>query len=80
MGKIYRTWMDMQISFNAEDRKNILNACEFGEDSAQRAYKMALEEYELGEEARSLIAKQKNSLVDSHYLIKSYCDRKKVRA
>lgn len=80
IGKIYRTWMDMQITFSAGDRNNILIACVFGEDAAQRAYKMALEEYELGEEARSLIAIQKNSLLDSYDVIKSYCDRKNVRA
>ena len=78
MGRIHRTWNDLQITFSAHDRKNILDVCEFGEDAAQRVYKMALEEYELGEEARSLIAKQKNSLLDSHDLIKSYCNRKKV--
>lgn len=80
MGKIYSTWSDLQITFSAGDRKHILDACEIGEDAAQRAYKMALEEYELGEEARSLIAKQKNSLLDSHDLIKFYCNRKNVHA
>lgn len=80
MGKIYRAWMDLQITFSADDKKNILSACEFGEDAAQRAYKMALEEYELGEEARSLIAMQKNALKDSYDLIKLYRDREKVHA
>lgn len=80
MGKIYRTWMDLNITFSADDRKHILNACEFGEDAAQRAYKMALEEHELGEEGRSLIAMQKNALKDSHDLIKSYRDREKALA
>jgi uncharacterized protein (TIGR02284 family) len=80
MGKIYRTWMDLQINFSVDDRKNILNACEFGEDAAQKAYRKALEELELGEEARSLIAMQKNALKDSHDLIKSYRDRARVHA
>jgi len=80
MGKIYRTWMDLQITFSSDERKHILNACEFGEDAAQRAYKKALEELELGEEARSLIAMQKNSLKDSHDLIRTYRDRARVHA
>lgn len=80
MGKIYRTWMDLQITFSVDDRKHILNACEFGEDAAQKAYKKALEEIELGEEARSLIAMQKNALKDSHDLIRSYRDRARVHA
>ena len=80
MGKIYRAWMDLQITFSADDKKNILSACGFGEDAAQRTYKMALDEHELGEEARSLIAMQKNALKDSHDLIKLYRDREKVHA
>ena len=80
MGKVYRAWMDIQITFSANDRKNILNACEFGEDAAQKAYKTALDETELGEEARSLIAMQKNALKDSHDLIKSYRDRAREKA
>jgi uncharacterized protein (TIGR02284 family) len=79
MGKVYKTWMDMQVSFSAQERNNILHACAYCEDAAQRAYKVALEEHELGEEARSLIAMQKNSLLDSYDLIKSYRDRKNVR-
>ena len=78
MGKIYRTWMDIQIAFSANDRKNILNACEFGEDAAQKAYKLALEQTDLTEEARSLIASQKSELKNAHDIIKAYRDRQKV--
>ena len=80
MGKIYRTWMDIQITFSADDRKNILSECEFGEDAAQKAYKMALDEDELTEEARALIAVQKNALKGSHDLIKNWRDREKAEA
>lgn len=80
MGKIYRAWMDVQITFSANDRKNILSECEFGEDAAQRAYKMALDEKDLTEEARALIAVQKNALKDSHDLIKGWRDRVKAEA
>jgi uncharacterized protein (TIGR02284 family) len=80
MGKIYRTWMDIQITFSADDRKHILNACEFGEDAAQKAYRAALQQTELGEEARSLIAMQKNSLKDAYDIIKAYKSRDKAPA
>ena len=80
MGKIYRTWMDVQITFSANDRKNILGECEFGEDAAQRAYKMALEEDDLTEEARSLVTVQKNALKGSHDLIKGWRDKEKAEA
>lgn len=80
MGKIYRTWMDVQNAFTSDDRQVVLNECEFGEDAAQKAYKMALDETELTEEARSLIAMQKSALKDAHDLIKAYRDREKVEA
>ncbi len=80
MGKIYRTWMDVQNAFTSDERQVVLNECEFGEDAAQKAYKMALDETELTEEARSLIAMQKNALKDSHDLIKAHRDREKVEA
>ena len=41
-GKIYRVWMDVKAAFTGHDRKSILENCEFGEDAAQKAYKMAL--------------------------------------
>jgi uncharacterized protein (TIGR02284 family) len=80
MGKIYRTWMDLQITFSADDRKNILSECEFGEDAAQKAYKTALDEKDLTEEARSLITVQKNALKASHDLIKNWRDMEKAEA
>lgn len=80
LGKLYRAWMEIQMAFSVDDRKNILNACEYGEDAAQKAYKMALDEDNLSEEARALIALQKNALRDSHDLIKAYRDREKAHA
>lgn len=80
MGKIYRTWMDVQNAFTSDDRQVVLNECEFGEDAAQKAYKMALDETDLTDEARSLITMQKKALKESHDLIKAYRDREKVEA
>jgi uncharacterized protein (TIGR02284 family) len=80
LGQIYRAWMDVKDSLSTNERKTVLSACEFGEDAAQKAYRKALDENGLGEEARSLIALQKNRLHDSHDLIKSLRDREKVTA
>ncbi len=77
MGKIYRAWMDLRVSFSADDKKTILASCEFGEDAAQKAYKTALNETNLTEEARTLINSQKSQLRNSHDLIKTYRDRQK---
>jgi len=73
-GKIYRGWMDVKALFTGHDRKTVLNNCEFGEDAAQNAYKMALEEEDLPANLRDLISEQKASLRTSHDEIKRLRD------
>jgi len=73
-GKIYRGWMDVKALFTGHDRKTVLNNCEFGEDAAQNAYKMALEEEGLAANIRSLISDQKAALRVSHDEIKRLRD------
>ena len=75
-GKIYRTWMDVKATFSGNDRKTILDSCEFGEDAAQKAYDSALSsDAELTSEVRQLIMDQKSSLKKSHDRIKALRDR-----
>lgn len=73
-GKIYRAWMDVKAVFTGQNRKTILNNCEFGEDAAQKAYKMALEEEGLSSNLRDLIAEQKAELKTSHDEIRALRD------
>ncbi|RYZ44416.1 MAG: PA2169 family four-helix-bundle protein [Sphingobacteriales bacterium] len=73
-GKIYRVWMDVKAAFTGGDRKTVLNNCEFGEDAAQNAYKMALESEGLPERLRSLVEQQKTTLRASHDEIKALRD------
>jgi uncharacterized protein (TIGR02284 family) len=73
-GKIYRAWMDVKAVFTGHDRKTVLNNCEFGEDAAQKAYKMALEEEGLSSDLRSLVTEQKAALRVSHDEIKALRD------
>ncbi|MCX2474351.1 PA2169 family four-helix-bundle protein [Pedobacter sp. MC2016-05] len=73
-GKIYRAWMDVKALFTGHDRKTVLNNCEFGEDAAQNAYKMALEEEDLPANIRELISDQKAALRVSHDEIKRLRD------
>ena len=77
MGKIYRAWMDVRATFSTDDKQTILASCEFGEDAAQKAYKTALEETTLTDEARMLISDQKSQLKNSHDLIKKWRDQQK---
>ena len=73
-GKIYRAWMDVRAMFSGHDRKTVLSNCEFGEDAAQKAYKMALEDDDLSANLRELISAQKMSLRSSHDEIKALRD------
>ncbi|WP_129713774.1 PA2169 family four-helix-bundle protein [Pedobacter sp. SYP-B3415] len=73
-GKIYRAWMDFKAIFTGHDRKTVLENCEFGEDAAQKAYKMALEDTELPVALREMITEQKAGLKMAHDKIKALRD------
>jgi uncharacterized protein (TIGR02284 family) len=78
-GKIYRVWMDVKATFTGHDRQAVLENCEFGEDAAQKAYKLALEsDAEIDADTRQLITSQQSSLKTSHDLIKKYRDAHKA--
>ncbi len=76
-GKIYRAWMEVKSTFTTDDRKAVLESCEFGEDAAQRAYKLALEDEFLPAYIREMIQEQKNALKLSHDQIKVLRDQEK---
>jgi uncharacterized protein (TIGR02284 family) len=79
LGKIYRVWMDVKVSFSGNDRQAILESCEFGEDAAQKAYKDALaSDAEMDADTRQLITNQQAALKTSHDLIKKYRDAHKA--
>lgn len=76
-GKLYRAWMDVKATFSGKDRKSILEACEYGEDAAQKAYKSALEsdsDNRLSADVRHVITEQKAKLKKSHDRIKAMRD------
>ena len=73
-GKLYRAWMDVKAMFTGGDRKTVLNNCEAGEDAAQRAYQMALDDDDLMPRTKDLIRQQKTSLRGSHDQIKAMRD------
>lgn len=72
-GKIYRTWMDVKVSFGGNDRHSILASCEFGEDAAQKSYRQALEQ-DLPDDIRAIITKQHSALKASHDKIRHLRD------
>jgi uncharacterized protein (TIGR02284 family) len=66
--------MDVKAVFTGHDRQTVLNNCEFGEDAAQKAYKMALAEEGLSSFLKTLITDQKAALRISHDEIKALRD------
>ncbi|RZM22290.1 MAG: PA2169 family four-helix-bundle protein [Pedobacter sp.] len=74
-GKIYRAWMDVKAVFTGHDRETVLNNCEFGEDAAQKAYRMALATEGLSAHLNSLVTEQKADLRTSHDRIKALRDQ-----
>lgn len=80
-GAIYQAWMDVKATFSGHDTGSTLEACEFGEDAAQRAYKDALKEAEdFPSDIKHMITSQKNLLKMSHDLVKTQRDQHKELA
>ena len=80
-GAIYQAWMDVKATFSGHDTGSTLEACEFGEDAAQRAYKAAQtagEDFPV--DIKHMITSQKNLLKMSHDLIKTQRDQHKEMA
>lgn len=77
-GKLYRAWMDVKATFTGKDRQSLLDACEYGEDAAQKAYKDALETEGLPADIRDFIGEQKKKLRFSHDEIKAMRDMQKA--
>jgi uncharacterized protein (TIGR02284 family) len=71
-GKFYRVWMDLKSAATGQDRKAILNSCEYGENVAQEKYIDVLENHkmELSPELEKLIFEQKTLLKNNLYTIK----------
>jgi uncharacterized protein (TIGR02284 family) len=63
-GKFFRVWMDVKAAITGNDRKAILNSCDYGEKAAQDAYENVLtDELEnLTAEQQTMLAAQKNLL------------------
>ena len=77
-GKIYRAWMDVKKTFAVNDRKAILESCEYGEDAAQKAYRDAEQVEDISTAAKALISGQKTQLRASHDQVKQLRDREKA--
>ena len=76
-GKIYKAWMDVKAVFTGHNRHTVLSNCEFGEDAAQKAYKMALADEHLPAYLQEMVQQQKQVFKASHDEVKALRDQEK---
>lgn len=67
-GKFFRVWMEMKTALTDNDRKTILNSCDFGEENAREVYTEVLknEAKSLNSTLTSLIKTQLELLIKDH--------------
>lgn len=75
-GKFFRVWMDVKAAFTGNDRKAILDSCEYGEDVILETYKKVLEEdhENLSSIEQQLLNKQYALLKADHDKVKQIRD------
>ncbi|MEI7584952.1 PA2169 family four-helix-bundle protein [Runella sp.] len=71
-GKLYRKWMDIKAALTGNDRKAVIDWCEYGEDVASDAYQEAI-----NENLKDLSTQQQAMLKEQHLSLKA--DHDKVR-
>ena len=75
-GKFFRVWMDVKAALTGNDRKAILDSCEYGEDTAVNAYNEVLKNNlnDITTEQQSMIRAQYHLIVADHNKVKSMRD------
>ena len=73
-GKVYRVWMDIKAAFSSDDATSSLEQCEYGEDAAQKAYDVVLNEDDITGDVHLLVENQKKSLREAHDRIRDLRD------
>ena len=79
-GKFFRVWMDFKAALTGNNKKLILESCEYGEDVIKHNYEDTLEKYsgDLTLEQESLIKGQYNLLKAEHDEVKKLRDTVEV--
>lgn len=76
-GKFFRVWMDVKAAFSGNDRKVILDSCEYGEDTALDTYKKVQVEYlqDTNSQENDMLNNQYALLKANHDTIKALRDK-----
>jgi uncharacterized protein (TIGR02284 family) len=71
LGKIYRAWMDLKMTFTGNTRKAIIAYCKYNEDIAQCAYQAALNVHvDMNSDIRLLLEDQQDALLQTYNEVK----------
>jgi uncharacterized protein (TIGR02284 family) len=75
-GKFFRVWMNVKAALTGNDRKAILNSCEYGEKVAKETYEEALknDSENLNSEQKIMIGAQHTLLAADHNKVKTMRD------
>lgn len=67
-GKFFRAWMDVKAALTGNDRKTILDSCEYGEDVALQTYKKVLvQEHIDGDVSEQVMLNKQYALLKSDH-------------
>lgn len=75
-GKFFRVWMEVKAALTSNDRKAILDSCEYGEDTALETYKNVLiqDHHETNLKEQDMLNKHYSLLKADHDKIKELRD------
>ncbi|MEY4538383.1 MAG: hypothetical protein RLZZ306_140 [Bacteroidota bacterium] len=72
-GKIHQAWLDFKAAVSSNNRETILSSCEFGDQTAIKAYDtaLALDKVQASPDFMSLLHSQRSSIQESLKVIQS---------
>lgn len=72
-GKIHQAWLDFKSAISSNNRETILSSCEFGDQTAIKAYDtaLALDKVQASPDFMSLLNAQRSSISESLKVIQS---------
>ena len=76
-GAVHRGWIDLKASLTKQDAHSILAEVERGEDVAKKAYSDAVEEKDISDDVRQVIARQSVDVLSAHNQIRDLRDATK---
>lgn len=72
-GKIHQAWLDFKAAISSNNRETILSSCEFGDQTAIKAYDtaLALDKVQASPDFMSLLNAQRSSIAESLKVVQS---------